>query len=87
MPADRTPLTPKQVAGALGVTPATVLAWIRGGELRAVNVSRSVRSKKPRWRIPAAALEAFEVSRSAAPAPAATRPRRGARDSVITFYK
>ena len=33
----------------------------KGGELKGVNVSRSPRSKKPRWRFTQAALEAFEA--------------------------
>ena len=80
-------LTPPQVARARGVKPAKVLAWIGSGELEAVNHSRSV-DGRPRWRISAAALQAFDRARSnrAAAAPnARTNSRRIAGD-VISFF-
>lgn len=74
------------VAERYGVTAATVLAWIRGGELAAVNVSRSFSSRKPRYRISTAALEAFEAHRAPAP-PLTHRHRRKRPGGVIEFYK
>ncbi|WP_171473414.1 helix-turn-helix domain-containing protein [Frigoriglobus tundricola] len=74
MPTDRPALTVRDAAERFGVGPATVLAWIRAGELPAVNVSRSPRSKKPRWRVSEAALAAFEARRAGTPPPSARAP-------------
>ena len=67
MPTDRPSLTVKDVADRFGVGPAAVTRWILAGELTAVNVSRSPRSKKPRWRVTETALEAFETRRTSTP--------------------
>jgi excisionase family DNA binding protein len=69
-----------------GVSEHTVLGWIRSGELRAVNVGRRPGGKKPRWRITAEALAAFELART--PTPSLPRTRRRKRPAgVIEFYK
>ena len=60
-------LSVKDVAARYGVTVATVTAWIRAGELKAVNTSRTATSRKPRWRVTPAALAEFEALRGAAP--------------------
>jgi excisionase family DNA binding protein len=80
------PLTVAQVAAELGVGTATVLGWIRSGELAAINVSRSRQSKKPRWRITRAVLDAFTVARAAIPAPSKSSRRTRAAADVIEFY-
>lgn len=81
-------MTVKDVAERYDVTPATVLAWIKSGDLQAVNVGRRANAGKPRWRITAAALEAFEAARTAAAAPVATRRIKDRRrTNVIEFYK
>jgi excisionase family DNA binding protein len=68
-------LTPPQLAKKFAVSVEKVLAWIRNGELRAVNVAQTV-SGRPRWRISPAALEAFIRRReSAAPPPPRTYHR------------
>ncbi len=75
----------KDVAERYHVGEHTVLTWIAGGELQAVNCGRKVGSKKPRWRITADALTAFELLRT--PTPPAPRARRKKQDtSVIEFY-
>ncbi|HEY1186325.1 MAG TPA: helix-turn-helix domain-containing protein [Gemmata sp.] len=80
-------LTVAEVAERFGVTPETVAGWIRAGELRAVNVSRSRTSKKPRWRVTPEALAAFETARSAtAEQPAAPKRRKRPAGDVIEFY-
>jgi excisionase family DNA binding protein len=68
-----------------GVTPHTVLAWIHGGELKALNVGREPGTRKPRWRISEVALHAFEQLRTAArPLPRSSRRKRPA--DVVKFY-
>ena len=87
-PAERAPgtLTVQQIAQRFGVSVETVVRWIRDGELRAVNVSRSRTSKKLRWRITAEALAAFEAARTSTPAPAPRVKRKKAPGQVIEFY-
>ena len=54
-------LTVRDLCDRYGVTEHTVLGWIRSGELRAINVGRSLGTKKPRWRITPEALQAFDA--------------------------
>jgi hypothetical protein len=69
------------------VSQGTVLGWIRSGELKAVNASANRGSRRPLWRVPAAALEAFEASRANLPAPEPARRRPEKPGAVIEFYK
>jgi hypothetical protein len=65
-------LTPPQLAKTFAVGVEKVVAWIRNGERRAVNVAQTT-GGRPRWRISPTALEAFIRRReSASPPP----PRR-----------
>lgn len=57
-------LTILEVAERYGVRPAAVNGWIRNGELSAINVVRSLKCKKPRYRISQKALEEFEALRA-----------------------
>jgi hypothetical protein len=84
MPTNAGPFSVQDIAAHYGVTIPTVLTWVHTGELQALNVSRSARSKKPRWRITAAALEAFEQLRTITAVP--PRPRRRRSSDVIRFY-
>ncbi len=61
---DRELLTPPQVAEMYGVQAGKVIAWIRNGELRAINLATRPRGR-PRWRIDRRDLEAFEAGRAA----------------------
>jgi hypothetical protein len=63
----------------------TVLAWIRLGDLRAIDVSR-IRGRRPKWRVSAEALAEFEAARTPAPSPPQPRQKKQAAD-VITFYR
>jgi excisionase family DNA binding protein len=83
-PAQRTKVTPPQVAERLGVSADKVLLWIRSGELRAVNVATRL-DGRPRWRVDLADLMAFEERRSAVPARSAPRCRKK-QDAVIEFF-
>ena len=67
-------LTVEAIAERYTVSAGTVLGWIKTGQLKAVNVGRAPGSKRPRWRVSAAALAAFEEART--PAPAARPARR-----------
>lgn len=59
----RARLTPPEIAETLAVARAKVLAWIRSGELRAINVATSIKGR-PRYVVFADDLAAFERSRS-----------------------
>jgi excisionase family DNA binding protein len=78
-------LTVKAVAARYGVTQHTVLAWVRDGSLRAVNVGRRVGAKRPSWRIAPEALAEFEARRVPGPARGRARRRPRARD-YVEFY-
>jgi hypothetical protein len=72
-----------------GVHEDTVLHWIRTGQLKAINVGQSPGAKKPRWRVPQAAVEAFEAARTRVPAePMRSANRKANRvGDVVEFYK
>jgi excisionase family DNA binding protein len=78
-------LTPPQVAKLLGVDPATVIGWIRSGELRAYNVG-SRRSMRPSYRIDPDALEQFKKLRQVIPPPPRTARRKRRDNDVIEFF-
>lgn len=65
-------LAPQQVAERWGCCIEAVLARIRSGALRAVNVARG---RKPRWRILPSALAKFEAEK-AKPVAGSRRPHR-----------
>ena len=71
-------LTPPAIAKRYGVKPAKVLAWIRNGELVAINMAERS-GGRPRWHVSPEALEAFELRRSSRPAPRAVRQKQPAR--------
>lgn len=56
-------MTPPQIARQRGVRVGKVLAWIKRGELEAVNMAEC-RSGRPRWKVSPEALAAFERGRS-----------------------
>jgi hypothetical protein len=73
------------LAAQMAVSQHSILGWIDRGELKAINVARRA-GGRPSWRISAAALEAFENSRSAQPQPKITRTRRRTPQEVVEFY-
>lgn len=69
-------LTPPEIATRFGCKPETVIAWIRNGELAALNLARRG-SMRPRYRVSPEALGTFERARSVVPKAAPVRkPRR-----------
>jgi len=59
-------LSVPQVARQLGVAENKIYAWIRSGELRAINLARSTHGR-PRYGIDLADIEAFETGRQVIP--------------------
>lgn len=80
-------LSPRDVARARSIRVGKVLAWIRSGELEAVNCAEK-RTGAPRWRISIEALEAFDRVRSnrGRLQPAPPRRRRRVPESVVEFF-
>ncbi|RIK73292.1 MAG: hypothetical protein DCC68_25165 [Planctomycetota bacterium] len=78
-------LTPPEVAKRLGVSPETVIGWIRSGELKAANVGKG--KKRARYRIEPDALAEFQQRRSNAPEnPPQRRRRKSLGSLVVTRY-
>lgn len=73
----------EEVAEQLGVSLRTVQTWVDNGELRAVNVSRDPKSKRPRLRVRLLDLDAFLARRTSAPAAAVPTPSRRRRHMPI----
>lgn len=59
-------LTPPQIARRFGVSPEKVLAWIKAGELRAINASTRA-DGRPRYLVDETDLDAFEQQREVVP--------------------
>jgi hypothetical protein len=62
-------LTPPEIAALWGVSVEKILAFIRSGELRAINAAFPGRNQRPRYLIDIADLADFERRRATAPAP------------------
>lgn len=77
-------LTVREVARRYRVSEDKVRAWIRSGELRAINTA-AVACGKSRWVIPPEALPEFERRRAAGPTHPAPR-RRQRQQGAIDFY-
>ena len=69
-------MTLDQVAERYAVPTSRVRAWIRAGELVAVDVSKKAGSRKPRYIVTETALTDFERGRSTRPAARNARRRK-----------
>ncbi|MDP6558283.1 MAG: helix-turn-helix domain-containing protein [Pirellulaceae bacterium] len=78
MPPTKRKLTPPEIARLWGITSDKVLAWIRSGELRAIDASTKC-GDRPRYLIDVDDLAAFERSRSNVATPPA-KPAKRRRD-------
>jgi hypothetical protein len=67
---------------SLKVSEDKVLAWIRSGELAAINVATSV-GRRPRWRITAEAWDGFAARRTQTVAP---RHRQIRKSKTVTEF-
>ena len=85
MPEQARGCTVADVAARYRVSPDKVRAWVRRGELAAVNVASSLLGK-PQLRITVEALRQFEARRSAAtPTPEAPKRRRR-RAATVDYF-
>jgi hypothetical protein len=78
-------LSPPQVGQIVGVTPEKVIAMIRSGELRAIDVATRG-SRRPRYRVRPEDLESWARGREAVPTPTARATRRRRQSGVKEFY-
>ncbi len=77
-----------QVAERYVVNATKVGAWIKAGELKAINVALDARGERARWRITPEALSEFEAARAAVPttAPVAKPSRKPRRNNEEVEY-
>jgi len=78
-------LSPPQVGQIVGVTPEKIIAMIRSGELRAIDVATRG-SRRPRFRVRPEDLESWARGRQAVPTPTPPAPRRSQRSGIKEFY-
>jgi hypothetical protein len=86
--AARRNLTPPEIARRYGIATAKVIGWIRSGELAALNLATSTRTR-PRYSVTLEALEEFERHRAVVAKtddPGIQRIRRRANPSVKEFF-
>jgi hypothetical protein len=76
-------LTPPKLAARWQVKPSKVIAWIRSGELDAIDVSTRPGIGRPRYRISTEAIELFEARRAAGPVSTSSRPKRTKRPGRV----
>lgn len=85
-PAPRQKLTPAQLAEIWQTSTDKIGVLIRSGELRAINIAKRT-SRRPRYLIDPADVEAFERSRQVVPASTGvTRVRRKTAPGVTEFF-
>ena len=84
IPVPDTGLTPSQVGRLLRVAPDRVRAWIRSGELKAINTAPTA-CGKPRFVVLPSHLEEFTRRRQVVTQPPPS-PRRKRQPEVIDFY-
>jgi hypothetical protein len=76
--------TPPKLGKRWGVSPDKVVRWILAGELAALNLAASP-TGRPRYKITAEAVEAFETRRAVL-CPPPRRPRRKRLASVTEYF-
>ena len=77
--------TPPEIARLWGISVEKVVAFIRSGELRAINAASPGRNQRPRFLIDIVDLEDFEQRRAVSPPPKQT-PRRHQRETPGDYY-
>jgi hypothetical protein len=75
----------REVAARYAVDDKRVIAWIRSGELRAIDVSEGS-GRKARWRIKPEWLAEFEAAREAKTSPSPRPSRRAAKSGWQFTY-
>jgi hypothetical protein len=84
-PCDRAKLTPPVIARMWGISPEKVLAWIRSGELRAMNAATDP-SSRPRYLVAIKDLAAFESRRTIIAPQRRARSRHSTQPTNVIEY-
>ena len=79
-------LTPKEIAAAYRVNVSKILTEIHSGRLKAIDVSSTPGSGRPRWRVDPADLEAWERSRTCSPPEPKVRRRRRKDPDLVEYF-
>ena len=77
--------SPREIARIRSIRTSKVLLWISRGELEALNLAERP-DGRPRWRISASSLAAFDSARSNRARISPPRPRRAHRNESVTEY-
>ncbi len=85
MIATRQKITPVEYAARLGVDPHKILAWIRSGELHAINAATS-QAGRSRFLIDERDIELFERRRATDGPVQAPRRRRVKNPEITEFF-
>jgi len=83
--ASRTKLSPPALAAKWGVSPEKVIAWIRSGELRAIDAA-TTRGGRPRYLIDVDDISDFEQRREVQPPPRPAKRRRSTIPEGETYF-
>lgn len=78
--------TPPKLAKRYGVSTDKVVRWILAGELEAMNFATTTNGR-PRYKIPASAVEAFEARRQVISRPSKPRPRRSLPTGIVRHFR
>lgn len=81
----RTKITPPELAARWGIDWHKVIAWIRSGELRAIDASTRP-GGRPRFLIDERDIELFELRRSVISSPKPIRRRRQQNQDIIQYF-
>lgn len=82
---ERVKLTPPQLARLWGVTTEKIVAFIKSGELAAIDASTR-RNQRPRYLIDKSAVEDFERRRAVVPKPEPAPRRKRSAAGVVEFF-
>ena len=77
--------SPPQLAARWKISPEKVIGWIRTGQLKAINLATDTNGR-PRYRITAESVEAFENARCVQASPKPIRRKRRTTSDVIEFF-
>jgi len=82
----RRKITPPMLSERWGVDVVKIMAFIRSGELRAINAASPGCNQRPRYSIDEADIADFERRREARPAPKLPPRRRRERSGADDYY-
>ena len=76
----------KNIQERFGVSQATVLHWLKSGQLKSLNVGRDSGNAAARYRITESQLKEFELSRTTTPPTPQTHRGKKKQDDIERVY-